>query len=229
MAINASEAPTTGGGQFKAQDPMELGNYPTRLVQVIDLGLQPQRPYQGQEKPPCREIFTTYEFLDEFMKDEDGNDIEDKPRWLSETLPLKNLSVDNAKSTKRYKALDSSNEHKGDWQQVLGTPVTVTITADEGKGNNAGKIYNNIASTAPMRAKDADKAADLVNPPKFFDLDEPDMTIFLSLPEWLQEKIKGNLNFKGSKLESLITGAPVAVDTPSAPDAPEVDENDVPW
>ena len=30
------------------------------------------------------------------------------------------------------------------------------------------------------------------------------MEIFFSLPEWLQGKIKENLNFKGSKLEDAI-------------------------
>jgi hypothetical protein len=216
MGINSKSVPSNGNGGNKP-DPIEAGNYPARLVQVIDLGLQPQRPFKGEEKPPAYSIYTTYELLDEFMKDADGNDDETKPRWQSEEMPLYNIGADLAKSTKRYKALDADLECEGDWGQLLGMPVTVTITAKEGSGQHAGKVFNNISGTAPMRPKDAAKADELKNPPKMFDLDAPDLEVFQSLPDWLQEKIKGNLEFKGSKLEGMLSGAP-ADDTPDNPD-----------
>lgn len=40
------------------------------------------------DRPPVGYIMLTYELCTEFMKDEQGNDIEDKPRWLSESIPL---------------------------------------------------------------------------------------------------------------------------------------------
>lgn len=207
MALNAKKAPKgNGGGNRIEQEPMDAGTYPARLVQVIDLGVQPQRPYQGQEKPPKHMIMTTYEFLDEFIKDEDGNDVEDKPRWLSEDFPFNNLEQDKAKSTIRYYALDPECVHDGDWTALVETPCTVTVVQNKGKGQNAGKTYNNIASVAPMRSKDAAKAKPLVNPPKVFVLDEPDMEVFKSLPEYLQTKIKSNLNYQGSRLQKLIDG-----------------------
>ncbi len=213
MGINSMNVPSNGGGG-KQQEPIEAGNYPARLVQVIDLGLQPQRPFKGEEKPPAHCIYTTYELLDEFMKDEDGNDDETKPRWQSEEMPLYNIGADLAKSTKRYKAIDPQLECEGDWGQLLGSPVMVTITAKEGTGNHLGKVFNNIGGTAPMRPKDAAKAEELKNPTKMFDLDNPDMEVFNSLPEWLREKIKGNLEFKGSKLDQMLGGAPAQDDTP---------------
>lgn len=206
MGINANNVPHNGGNNSNPQEPMEAGNYPCRLVQVIDLGLQPQRPFKGEEKPPAHMLFTTYEFTDEFMKDEDGNDIEDKPRWLSEDFPLFSLQSDRARSTKRYNVLDPDAVHGGDWGALLGTACNVTVTTSEGKGKNAGKVYNNIGGTSPMRPKDAERTADLVNEPKVFDLDNPDLEIFKSLPEWLQERIKGNLEFKGSKLDVMLNG-----------------------
>ena len=57
-----------------------------------------------------------------------------------------------------------------------------------------------------MRAKEAAKAPALVNPTKVFDIDEPDMEVFNSLPEWIQEKMKNNLNFSGSPLEAALGG-----------------------
>lgn len=207
MAINAKKVKAVGkkGVEQEALDP---GSYPARLVQVIDLGVQTQRPYEGQAKAPIQEIMLTYEFLDEFMKDEDGNEVEDKPRWLSETIPLHNLAADLAKSTKRYRALDPKEVYDGDFGQLLGTACVVTVVQNKGKGANAGKVYTNIQGVSAMRPKEAAQAAELVNEPKLFELDEPDLTIFKSLPDWLQEKIKDNLNYEGSALQEALEDAP---------------------
>ena len=207
MALNAKKAPKAGG---KKQPTMEAGTYPARLVQIIDLGIQPQRPYKGEDKPPCHEIMFTYEFLDEFCKDDAGEDMEDKPRWISETFPFRNLEQDKATSTKRYYALDPDEVHEGDISKLIETPCMTTIVLNKGKGVNADKIYENISNVSTMRPKEAAKAKALVNPPKLFLLDQPDLTIFQSLPEWLQTKLKSNLEYKGSKLEKLLSGQPVA-------------------
>ena len=44
-----------------------------------------------------------------------------------------------------------------------------------------------------------------MNDPKIFDIDEPDMKIFTSLPKWLQDKMKENLNYGGSALEEAVS------------------------
>lgn len=208
MSLNAKKVAMTGGDKkkFADQEALEAGTYPARVVSIIDLGLQPQRPYQGQEKPPKQEIKITYELLDEFMLDEDGNEIEDKPRWISEDIPFNNLEVDLAKSTKRYKALDPDMELEGDFTQLLTLPCLVTLNVTEGRGKNAGRQFNNVMALSQMRAKDANKAAPLVNPAKFFSCSDPDLDIFLSLPEFQQNKIKENLEYNGSILQSLIEG-----------------------
>jgi hypothetical protein len=204
MALNASKLPKTGGNR-KPVDPLEPGTYPARVVQIITLGLQEQNPYKGEPKPPAHELYVTYELLDEFMKDEEGNDIPEKPRWLSENFAFYSLDSDLAKSTKRYFALDPEKEHGGDWAALLGAPCMVTVIQKPSK-KDPEVIYNNITTVSSMRAKEAAKAPDLVNEGKVFDVDEPDMDIFLSLPEWLQDKIKGNLDFEGSALEKALKG-----------------------
>lgn len=200
MPLNANKVPSTGPNY----EPLESGNYPARLVRLVDFGLQPQRPFKGEEKPPAYEVRYVYELLDEFMKDEDGNEDKEKPRWISETLPLYPLTSDRAKSTKRYKGLDPDNKYDGNWPDLLGTPCEVTIVQNPGKGDNAGKVYENIASVSPMRSKDAEKAPELVNDAIFFDLDAPDLEVFKGFHEKTQEKITSNLEFKGSKLEAAL-------------------------
>jgi hypothetical protein len=185
---------------FPPQENMEPGTYPARLVQVLDLGLQPQRPYKGEDKPPANEIMLTYEFVDVFMKDEEGNDLEDKPRWLSETLPFYGLFADKAKSTQRYYAFDPNEELGGDFAKLIGMPINITVV-----NNQVGdKKYDNIANATPMRAKDAAKCPELKNPTKVFDIDNPDMAVFAALPKWIQDKMKGNLRYEASALQKLV-------------------------
>lgn len=205
MALNASKVPFGGNKERVEQPNLEPGLYPARLVQIIDLGLQPQRPYMGQPKPPANEIMLTYELVDSFMIDKDGNDVEDKPRWVSETIPLLNIKAEKAKSTQRYMALDPTVADGGDFVKQIGKPVNVNIVNNKGKD---GKIYDNVSAIAPMRPRDAERTPELVNPSKVFVLDEPDLEVFNSLPEWLRDKIKENLNYEGSALQKLVGGAP---------------------
>lgn len=229
LGLNAKKVAkgNTGGGQ--RQEPIEAGTYPCRVVQVLDLGMQAQRPYQGQEKPPAHEIMVTYEFLDEFCLDKDGNEDEDKPRWLSETFPLRNLEQDLAKSTKRYKALDPDDVHDGDFTALVGSPCMVTVVNNPGKGANADKVYTNIAGVSTMRPKEAKKAAELVNDPKVFVLDEPDLEVFGSLPEWLQDKVKGNLEYEGSELEKALEGGSQKPKKEEEPVVEEEEDDDGEW
>jgi hypothetical protein len=203
MALNAKNKPSNGGGNKVDQPVMEAGTYPARLVQVLDLGVQEQRPYKGEVKRPVQELMVTYEFVDEFIIDEEGNPVEDKPRWVSETFPFYSLDSDLAKSTKRYYALDAKGEYGGDWPQLLGSPVMVTINVTESKG----KQYNNVVSTAAMREKEAAKLPELQNEGKVLDLsDAGTSNIFLTLPKWIQDKIREGEEWEGCAVQRAVDG-----------------------
>lgn len=218
MALNANKIKYSGSG--KRPEPMEPANYPGRLVQVIDLGLQPQRPYEGQEKKPAYEIMCTYELGTEFLMDEDGNPDETKPRWLSETFAVYPMSSDKAKSTKRYMVLDPQMKHGGDWSKLVGSPCLVAVVNSVSKAN--GITYNNVgAISPPVKGM---TVPELANPEKVkvLDLSDPDMDVFNSLPEWLQDKIKSNLEYRGSRLESLM-------ETTSEPEGSYEEGDDIPF
>lgn len=213
----ALKAPQGGNKEFVAQANIEPDVYPARVVQIIDFGLQPQKPYQGQEKKPVNEIGLTYELVTEFMKDEEGNDIEDKPRWISETLPFYGLFADKAKSTKRYNVLDPDGVHDGDFAKLIDIPCNVTVV-----NNKSGdKVYDNVGNVATMSPKKAMQCPELKNKPKVFDLDAPDMEVFNAFPKWIQDKLKSNLNYQGSPLQKALEGK---VQQPKA-DAPKFDKN----
>lgn len=201
MSLNLKNLPKAKG-KFVEQPNIELGTYPARVVQIIDLGVQAQQPYQGQDKPPVHKVRWTYELSDVFMTDAEGKELEDKPRWVSEDFPVHNLQNDMAKSTKRYNALDPDNNHDGVMAELLGDPCMVTIVHKESKG----RVFDNVGNVTVMRKKQADALPELKNDPIYFDLDEPDMAIYNGLPEFLQKIIKENLNFRGSPLEAALKG-----------------------
>lgn len=223
MALNAKNIPAQGGN---SNTPiLEAGNYPARVVQVLDLGLQAQRPFQGKEKPPANEIMITYELGTEFMLDDDGNELKDKPRWISEILPLYNMKADMAKSTKRMNSLDPAGALDGDFSQIVGLPCTLTAVHNASRTDKT-KIYVNIGGvTPPMKGF---PVPELVNPPRVFDIDAPDMETFNSLPDWIQDKMKANLNFQGSALQAALGGAAAPSQAP-APAAEEDEGEDNPY
>lgn len=206
MATNLNNIKNKSSG-FK-QPILSAGAYPARIVQIIDLGLQPQPDYLGEAKEPAYEIDITYELLDEFCVSEDGTVNEDLPRWVSERIPLKSLKAEKAKSTLRYLVLDPKMEFKGEFLSLVGKPCMVNIVENPGKGKNAGKVFNNVSGISQMRDKEATKAPELKNPAVTFSLDTPDINVFNKMPSWLQDKVKANLEFNGSKLQKLLGGTP---------------------
>jgi len=199
MGLNASKAPSAGGDRVE-QEALKPDLYPARVVQVIDFGLQPQRAYKGKEKPPINMINLTYELSEEFMKDEEGVDQEDKPRWLGETIPFHNIKAEKAKSTRRMKAIDAAGTTGNEFTERITMPCQVAVVNNEKDGH----IYNNIGDVSgPVNLKGYVQP-ELVNDPKVFVLAEPDLEIFESLPDWMQDMIKANLEYNGSKLQALL-------------------------
>ncbi len=239
MALHAGKVKQAGGNgkKFAPQEEIEVGNYPSRLAQVIDLGRHYRDKWvDGQgyvvdtDKPAVGHIMLTYELTTEFMKDEQGKDIEDKPRWLSETLPLYSLDNDKANSTKRYLAFDRVKKYGGDWTELLGHPCTLTIAHSKKGKAKIGSV------TPPMKGLNI---LECKNVPKFFDTTAPDADIFNSLPQWIQDKIKANLDYEGSELQAMIEGKQKGVEEkpvveevvgkPAEPVILEEEGDDEPW
>jgi hypothetical protein len=200
MSFNAKEVPITGGTR---QESLEPGGYPARVVTVANLGMHIQE-YQGKVKDPKHLIGMTYELLDEFLKDEDGLDLEDKPRWQSETFSFNNLTNDRAKSTLRYKALDPTEEHDGDFSSLLSMPCMVNLIKKKGTGANAGKEFNNVDGISPMRPREAAKAPELVNTPVLFDFYSPTESAWAGLSPRFRKLATEAVDYPGSALEELV-------------------------
>lgn len=228
MSFNAKDLPTSGGNRPPIE-ALDSGTYPGRVVGIVLLGEHAQE-FKGEVKPPKPNLGVVYEFLDEFLKDEDGNDLTDKPRWLTEIFPFHSNTSEKAKSTQRYTALDQKLEHGWDFSKLLGMPCSITVVQDPGKGKNEGRIFNKITNVSAMRPKEAANAPRLVNPAFLFDFDEPDIDNWNKLPEWLKNTSKKALNFPGSKLEKMLENngekTEIAAAGSYTPSNEEVDKED---
>lgn len=164
----------------------DVGTHMARLVGIVDLGHQPGFEWQGKEVASAYKLRMTYELVNSEM--EDG-----RPHWVHEDV----TNSDNEKSTlaARVRTMKGSFSNL---TAMLGSPCMVTLV--EGK-NGYVKIdgqggVGGVPSGIPV--------AELRNPTFSFSLDAPDLEVYETLPEFIQNRIKENLDFSGSKLENML-------------------------
>lgn len=220
-------APKQEKTNFAAQPNLEPGSYPARVARVYGAGRHPV-VFQGEVKAPKLKIWVVYELVDAYMVDENGDEMEGKPRWITESFNLSPITQENAKSTMRYKGIDPTLKFDGDWSQLVGMPVSVTVV------NNAkgGKVYDNVGGVTAVRPRDVAKIPDLVNEGFFFDPSEPNLEYFNKIPKFIQDDIKASIDFPGSELERLLGGAPAPGKQAPKQEAEPVDDTpdeDMPW
>lgn len=203
-----------GNNDGLTQPILDAGPYPARIVGMVIWGMQNQPPFQGNPKPDRTEMYLVTEMSDEFMLDEDGNEVEDKPLWKSTSFPLYPMSTENAKCVKWYKALDPSNQFDGDWSEIfnLGNPINIILDKKDGHGKHAGKVFNNIIGLASMPAKRQKVVNPLIGEKFIFDFYEPDKETWDKLPDWIKTKCKEATDFKGSPLDIMLGGESVDED-----------------
>lgn len=188
LAIDSNKAKKQDLGR------VENGTYPARVVQIIDLGQQVQTDWQTQEpktyddgnlviKP---EAFVNFEFPTERIV----IDEEDRPRWLGKQYVISSHEKAALMGLMAATAPDSKN-----LADALTKPCTVTVGSTS--GGNA-----KIVGVTPLMKGTA--VPELENPPVVFDFDEPDMSVWDNIPNWIKEKIKSATNYEGSKLQKLV-------------------------
>ncbi|AUS01827.1 hypothetical protein NVP1293O_39 [Vibrio phage 1.293.O._10N.261.52.E1] len=237
LKLAANKAKTTGGtGTGKKRELVPAGQFPARLVRITDLGLHPKIDYKtGKVTGEQYKVRFTYELLTSFLKDEDGNDMKDKPRWISENIPItKALAFADAPAqpwygncgiVKRYRAISGNPLAAAeDLSVLLGEACSVLVVHEadrKGKTDDEGNVvvYANVGEVAadPF-AMMGQEAPALVNEAKFLDLSEPSLELYEEEPNFVKEMIVTNLEFAGSPLEKLMAGEEAGGDEPEAAD-----------
>lgn len=210
MPLNINQVQQPQGG---SRELLEAGPQMARLVQIIDLGLQKQKPFKGKEKRPAFQVQLTFEFPNDTIE-VDG---EEKPKWKSRRV---NLSTHEKSTCARWmRVLDPKGESKGDLTKLIGTPCLALIVHEAGTGPYEGQTFDKVEDLMPLMK--GQEVPELQNDPRVFDLTSPDMDVFNGLPDFLQNIIKENLEYDGSKLQNLVEGNPVKYTARAEGDAPQ--------
>lgn len=194
MALDFNNTASKGKKDFGVA---QEGTQMARLVRIIDTGLQPRPDFNDQPKSPAFMLRLTFELPNDRIE-VDG---ESRPRWIDVEFPLS--SHEKSKCFQWYNILDPDNKYNNDWSKLIATPCLIAIK----HRNSNGKTYANIVNIMPTMT--GIEVPALENPSFVFDLTSPDIEKFKILPQWLQDKIKGNLEFQNSKLDRLLSDLPV--------------------
>lgn len=175
----------------KTKDYPQGGTHMARLVGLTDLGHQPGFEFRGQEIPSSWKIEFTYELPN--SKTKDG-----RPHWISEEVKVNDFEGKGITSTMmaRVRTIDKDNVSQDgkDLTKMLSLPCMVTVTVDD-KGYP--KLKGQAAvSGIPMGME----VPPLENDPFTFDMDEPNMEIWETFPEFKKDKIQAALNFQETSL-----------------------------
>lgn len=198
--------PTIGGKKVTAKSSggsrveVKAKTYPVRLVQIAEVGMQPQTDWKTKEKKPSREIiYFTFEFSG-VRVEQDG---EDRPKWLSRNVKAQGGMVsEKSNYAMTISAIDEDYDPDKDdtyaLESILGKPCAVT-TGHTSTGNPK------IVTVTPIM--EGFEVPALENDTAIFSVKNPDLSEFKKLPDWLQKVAIGNEEFEGSEFQSLLSTA----------------------
>lgn len=149
----------------------------SRIVRIVNLGLQPGFEWEGQEIESDYKLEFTFEVCDENMKD-------GRPFFVSKEINNK----DSDKST-LYAWMASAGADTNNIDKALGQAVMMTP-----KIKKSG--WSTVDSVAGLPPSMQNTVPELINEPLIFDFteDEPDMDTWEKLPEMTRTKVLGALD-----------------------------------
>jgi len=211
MFKRATKTSQGGSGVEMSAPILDPGSYPARVVQIIDLGMQPGSTMYPE---PKLKMEFRFELLDEFMVDKEGAELDSKPRWFSYELTY-NADGYMGDRSNIYKVFDALGGFEKDLPELLNTPCMLSIAKALKADGKTEK--NKITGVAAMREKDKATAVELKNPTLYFSMMDPDMEAWAKLSSKgqysQQNKIKTSLELHLTPLAKLINpdgAAPVA-------------------
>lgn len=180
-------ASDSGGGNFKR---VPQGVHIGRCYSLIDLGTQVSDGQYGLKEQ--HKIRIGWEL---FGEDEDGQpltvevDGKQMPMTISKSYTVSLHEKANLrKELAAWRGRDFTDEEAKafDVSKLVGAYCMVNVTTSE----NNGKTYSNVAGLTPLPGALKNSKPQPIHENVLFDLDEPDMKVFGSLHEKLQEVIK---------------------------------------
>lgn len=180
-------AKDNGGGNFKQAPP---GVYVGRCYSMIDLGTQITNGQFGEKAQ--YKVRIGWEL---FGEDEKGEPLtiningKQMPLTISKSYTLSMHEKSGLRkdlAAWRGRAFDDEEAKAFDVSKLLGAYGLVNVTVSQ----TNGKTYTNVAGLSPLPGALAKQKPEPVHETVVFNLDEPDMNVFATFHEKLQEAIK---------------------------------------
>jgi hypothetical protein len=180
-------ATDSGGGNFKRVPP---GAYIGRCYSLVDLGTQLSSGQYGEKMQ--HKIKIAWEL---FGEDDQGNpltvDVDGKemPMTISKSYTVSlHEKAGLRKDLAAWRGKDFTDEEAKafDVSKLIGAYCMVNVTTSE----TNGKTYSNVAGLTPLPGALKNSKPAAVHEHVIFDLDAPDMEVFNTFHEKLQEAIK---------------------------------------
>jgi len=189
------------GGNFKRVPP---GVYIGRCYSLVDLGTQTTNGQYGEKHQ--HKIRVAWEL---FGEDENGQpltiDVDGKemPMTISKSYTVSlNEKAGLRKDLSAWRGRDFTDEEAKafDVSKLIGAYCMVNVTTSE----NNGKTYSNVGGLTPLPSALKNAKPAPVHGHVLFNLDEPNMAVFATFHEKLQEVIKSSPEWKAISGESAI-------------------------
>lgn len=186
------------GGNNKEQPENKM--HDARLVGLVDYGHQPPFMWEGKMTESKYKVGFVYELVDTSME-ESG-----RPFWIEESVNVSDYEPKKpgqitSTMMKRVRTLDGINGDSNNGKNLTGLLNKPCQVETQINDNGYAKLMG------VSKASDKYEYAELRNPTTVFNMDEPDLDVFLKFPEFKQNKIKQALDFPGSALESALLKA----------------------
>lgn len=189
------------GGNFKRVPP---GVYIGRCYSLVDLGTQTTNGQYGEKHQ--HKIRVAWEL---FGEDENGQpltiDVDGKemPMTISKSYTVSlHEKAGLRKDLSAWRGRDFTDEEAKafDVSKLIGAYCMVNVTTSE----NNGKTYINVGGLTPLPSALKNAKPAPVHGHVLFNLDEPNMAVFATFHEKLQEVIKSSPEWKAISGESAI-------------------------
>jgi hypothetical protein len=167
-------------------------------MKIIDLGVH-EREFKGEKKEPARQIVLEFDLVNDlFTYDEERGPQPIRVNSgyyypLSVVFGQDGVPHEKSKLREYIRALDPTNECDYDLVAMLTRPCILNIEIVE----KEGKKYANIDSAGPVPEIDGFEVKESDNAPYFFDLEDYTDKEWEALPDFIKEKCREAINFKG--------------------------------
>jgi hypothetical protein len=208
MGMNLNELAKSNKGSGGDRPKPKAGSQAARVVHVVDLGVQPRKPYMGKEKKPARMVWVNFELPNDKFDFKGEGKLE--PHRIS-TAPMTASNDPKAALYKLMNSLDPQGMLAGDLTKLVNTPCLVTVVYNKQPlPDGSTAVYANLSQVIQYPDSIPVPVPPLSIEGGSFSFDSPDIKVWESLPSFIQEKIKGALNFKGSAVEKMLQEAQAA-------------------